>query len=106
MARGQASKLEITKKILSTFDGAFLYNDGKEIRIPTVEDGEEIQVKVTLTAAKENVIPGDDNALPGEKTIINKQEEGINFNQTEKKVIEPTEEEKQNVRDLLNALGL
>ena len=34
MARGADSKLEITRKILETFEGSFLFNDGKEIRIP------------------------------------------------------------------------
>ena len=107
MARGALSKQEVMKKILSTFDGAFLYNDQKEIRIPMMEDGEEIQIKVALTAAKENVNPGDDNALPGEiSTKV--ADTGINFEQTTKetKVVEPTEEEKNNVKDLLAALGL
>ena len=68
MARGQISKQIVTEKILKSFDGAFTYNDGKEIRIPLQEDGELIQIKVALTAAKENVNPGDDNAIPG--TVI------------------------------------
>ena len=107
MARGALSKQEVMKKILSTFDGAFLYNDQKEIRIPMMEDGEEIQIKVALTAAKENVNPGDDNALPGEIST-KAADTGINFEQTTKetKIVEPTEEEKNNVKDLLAALGL
>jgi len=111
MARGAVSKQLITKKLLSTFEGAFLYNDGKEIRVPIMEDGELIQVKVTLTAAKENVNPGDDNAIPGEVTTnATAYNEGIDFSQPvakiEAKVVEPTDAEKQNVRDLLEALGL
>ena len=109
MARGANSKIEVMKKILNTFDGSFSYNDGKEIRIPMMEDGEEIQIKVALTAAKENVNPGDDNAIPGTATVqINNDDTGINFEATKKeqKVVEPTEEEKQNVNDLLRALGL
>lgn len=106
MARGSIAKTEITKKLLDTFNGSFLYNDGKEIRIPYTEEGELLQIKVTLTCAKENVNQGDDNALPGTvetgttaapfEPIVTKEE----------KIIEPTEEEKQNVSDLLRALGL
>jgi hypothetical protein len=57
MARGQESKQIITKKILETFEGSFLYNQGmyKEIRIPIQENGEIIQIKCVLTAAKINV---------------------------------------------------
>jgi len=99
MARGAIAKTEISKKILDTFEGSFLYNDGKEIRIPYTEDGELIQIKITLTAAKENVSIGEDNAIPGEisetKTVVDTKQK-----------IEPTEEEKQNVDDLLKALGL
>ena len=104
MARGQVSKSTIFNKILNNFDGAFSYNDGKEIRIPMQEDGEEIQIKVTLTAAKENVNPGDDNALPG--VAATKENNEINFEEKPKTVVEATKEEKQNVKDMLAALGL
>ena len=50
--KGTILKKEITDKILATFEGSFLYNDGKEIRIPGLEDGQELQVKVALTCAK------------------------------------------------------
>jgi len=109
MARGQVSKQIIADKILNTFEGAFAYNDGKEIRIPLLEEGELIQVKVTLTAAKENVNPGDDNAVPG-GNVLPKEDNNITFNKTitnkEIKQIEATDGEKQNVKDLLAALGL
>ena len=55
MAKGAESKAAVTKKILETFAGSFTYNDGKEIRIPCQEAGETVQIKVTLTCAKENV---------------------------------------------------
>lgn len=32
------SKAQVAQKILNVFDGAFEYNDGKEIRIPMSED--------------------------------------------------------------------
>ena len=110
MARGQIAKGEVAKKILESFEGAFAYNDGKEIRIPIMENGEEIQIKVALTAAKENVNPGDDNLLPGENTTRVNDNGQIEFvhkvSAAETKVVEPTQEEKQNVQDLLRAIGL
>jgi len=93
MARGSLSKETITNKILETFDGAFIY--GKEIRIPMVEGGEQIQIKVTLTAAKENVESGADNAIP------------TTTSQQAPSAYEPmTEQEKADVRAKIAELGL
>ena len=106
MARGSVSKALVFKKILDTFEGAFPYNSGKELRIPMIEDGEEIQIKVALTAAKENVQPGDDVALPGAAAVTSNNNE-LNFeDKPAKPVVEATADEKQNVKDLLEALGL
>ena len=114
MARGAESKTLITNKIIETFEGAFLYNDGKEIRIPLKENGEDIQIKVTLTCAKDNVIQGGENILPG--TELKNKNESYHFgstlqttvteNKEIKPVVEPTAEEKENVKSLLEALGL
>lgn len=105
MAKGTASKEIITQKILETFDQSFKYD--KEIRIPLVEDGELIQIKCTLTCAKVNVEPNGDTALPGEVPV---QNNAINFDSTtkneEETYIEPTQEEKANVKKLMEALGL
>ena len=62
MAKGAEEKQIILKRILETFNGAFVYNNGKEIRIPI----NDVQIKVALTCAKDNVDPGDENRLPGE----------------------------------------
>lgn len=105
MARGQIAKAEIIKKILNNFEGSFLYNDGKEIRIPIQENGEDIQIKVTLTAAKENVVVGGENALPGE-VETNSTIEFKDVKTEEPNIVVPTTQEKQNVSDLLRALGL
>ena len=62
MSRGSEEKQIIINKILETFEGSFVYNGGKEIRIPIGE----VQIKVALTCAKENVAPADENRLPGD----------------------------------------
>ena len=89
MARGTESKAIIVEKILQTFPGSFSYD--KEIRIPMQENGETVQIKVTLTAAKTNVEVNSTSAA--EKTI-----------NVENKPI--TQEEKNQVVDLIARLGL
>ena len=100
MARGAIAKSEVAKKLLATFDGAFEYD--KEIRIPMVENGENVQIKVTLTCAKENVSNGADNAIPGDFPPP-KNEPVTVVSDTP---VAPSEEEKENVKRLLELLNL
>lgn len=93
MAKGSESKEIFYKKILETFDGAFLYNGNKEIRIPMVEDGNLIQLKVSVVCAKENVI--EQNAGTEVKGSIEP-----------KVAADITEEEKTEVVNLIEKLGL
>jgi hypothetical protein len=95
MAKGTQSKSQIVEKILSTFDGAFEY--GKEIRIPMIEDGERVEIKVTLTCAKVNVGGGDpvegavsETPAPPAAAVSDV----------------PTDEEKKNIADLMAKLGI
>ena len=99
MAKGTLSKEIVAKKILETFEGAFEY--GKELRIPLIEGGEQVQIKVTLTCAKENVECGADNATPGDFPTPFK---AVTPERTEP--IAPTADEKANVAALLRSLGL
>ena len=91
-AKGAESKSKIVSKILDTFDGAFEY--GKEIRIPMDEDGERVEIKVTLTCAKVNVGGGE----PAQEASTEVSASPISS--------VPTEEEKKNVADLLAKLGI
>ena len=101
-AKGSILKQEIASKILAAFPGSFLYNDGKEIRINGTENGEKLQIKLTLTAAKVVVEGGSDVALPGETAITDAKPVVTN----EKIPQEPTVEEKERLTILLNKLGL
>ena len=98
-ARGSESKNIITAKLLETFAGSFIYD--KNIIIPMVENGENLQIKIALTCAKTNVESGMDNAIPGTtaSTIITPKIDNHG-------VAEVTEEEKQNVLKAMAALGL
>lgn len=95
MARGAVAKENITKQILNTFEGSFI--NEKEIRIPYVENGEEVEIKVTLTCAKDNIRGG-----------ANTTNEPISaWTTTEPAApVQVTEEEKKNVKKLLEALNL
>lgn len=101
MAKGAATKEIVTQKILETFEGAFVY--GKEIRLPYNEDGVPIEIKVTLTCAKENV--GESGSGPA--TSLNFEgSDTKSAGPTATEIIKPTEAEKKNVETLLSSLGL
>ena len=104
MAKGAVAKEQIFAKMLENFEGSFMYNGGKELRIPWDENGVEVQIKVTLTCAKDNVSSNGEAVV---KTAAAATEPvSTSAFPTPKKIAEPTEEEKQNVADLLSALGL
>ena len=106
MAKGALAKENIINQILASFEGAFRYD--KEIRIPFMENGEEVQIKVALTCAKTNVERGQDTAIPGAemnapvKTVSNSSATTGKAST----IVEPSAEEKKNVEDLLSRLGL
>lgn len=109
MAKGSIAKQEVTEKILAAFPGSFLYNDGKEIRINTSEDGSPIQIKVTLTAAKVAVDAGGENAIPGAAAPRSNSTEW-NFDEPKPEATmapppAPTEDDKATVASLLKSLG-
>ncbi len=104
MARGALAKEAIFAKILETFEGSFMYNGGKELRIPFDEGGNLVQIKVALTCAKDNVNPTGE-VLERAAATPQETDDFMNFPTPHKKT-EITEEEKKNVSDLLSALGL
>ena len=111
MAKGQA-KQEVAKIVLEAFgDKAFLYNDGKEVRVNWIEDGNPVQIKLALTTSKVAVEQGADSAIPGSikptASAIPKSEM-IDFEApvAPAPVAAPTETEKQNIKELMARLGL
>lgn len=105
MAKGAAAKQAIFEKILETFEGSFMYNNGKELRIPWLEDGNEVQIKVALTCAKDNV-DREDGKSSSPVTAPIKNEANFVEPVMNTPTAGPTEEEKANVENLLKALGL
>ena len=101
MARGQEEKLIVINKIKEVFPEAFEYD--KTIRIPVGD----IQIKVALTAAKDNVEPGGDVAVPGVKaTKVTIAEGAEPVFEDVSKAIEPSQSELDAVNNLMSQLGL
>lgn len=92
MARGSQAKTLIGTAILNVFPGAFIDSDGKTIRIPANEDGTDLEIKITLTAAKDIV--------GGQPAMTTTDSQPIPQNK------EMTEEEIKAVRDLIERLNL
>ena len=90
MARGTQSKENITKALLKIFPGSFVDADGKTVRIPTTCEGELIEIKMTMTAAKDIV--------GGNVEVASTQVAPQN--------VEMTEEEIAQVKELIESLGL
>ena len=101
MARGQEEKLIVINKIKEVFPEAFEYD--KVIRIPIGD----VQIKVALTAAKDNVEPGGDVAVPGVKATKVTIAEGAEpvFEEVSA-IVEPSAEELNTVSNLMESLGL
>ena len=101
MARGQEEKLIVINKIKEVFPEAFEYD--KTIRIPIGD----VQIKVALTAAKDNVEPGGDTAVPGVKaTKVTIAEGAEPVFEDVSKTIEPSQSELDAVSNLMTSLGL
>ena len=101
MARGQEEKLIVINKIKEVFPEAFEYD--KTIRIPIGD----VQIKVALTAAKDNVEPGGDAAVPGIKaTKVTIAEGAEPVFEEASAIVEPSAEELNTVSNLMESLGL
>ena len=101
MARGQEEKLIVINKIKEVFPEAFEYD--KTIRIPIGD----VQIKVALTAAKDNVEPGGDAAVPGVKaTKVTIAAGAEPVFEDVSKAIEPSQSELDAVNNLMSQLGL
>jgi hypothetical protein len=95
MAKGAESKTKIFDEIIKIFPDAFF--DDKVLRVPMVENGETIEIKVALTAAKDVI----GTSAPTKIDFTEKEEipqSRANF------VSKPTQAEIDNVQSLLNAL--
>ena len=93
MAKGAQSKTLIGTALLQVFPGAFIDSDQKTVRIPTSCEGEPLEIKITMTCAKDLVGGNGAPSITGNTSI-----------QPQNK--EMTEQEIQEVRDLIARLNL
>lgn len=94
--RGSLSKTLIGTAILQVFPNSFIEPDGKTIRIPTTCEGQLIEVKIQMTAAKDVV--GTGNGGQASSETVTKQAAPQNA--------EMTDDEIKEVQELVKRLGL
>lgn len=94
-AKGAESKCIIFNKLKEIYPNSFWEDENKILRIPMNEGGNPIEIKVTLTAAKNILGSGAvESAFPtASEPVVEKP-------------VEMTEEEKENVATLLASLNL
>ena len=101
MAKGAEEKQIVIDKIKEVFPETFEYD--KTIRIPIGD----VQIKVALTCAKDNVEPGGDAAVPGVKaTKVTITEGAEPVFEDVSATVEPSAEELNAVSNLMTSLGL
>lgn len=94
-AKGTESKCIIFNKLKEIYPNSFWEDENKILRIPMNEGGNPIEIKVTLTAAKNILGSGAvESAFPTASEHV------------VEKPVEMTEEEKENVATLLASLNL
>ena len=96
-AKGTESKNIIFSKVQEVYPEAFWEEEGKILRIPMNENGNIVEIKVTLTAAKNILGNGETPSAFSAASIPT---------ETAKPVAEMTEEEKNNVAMLLASMNL
>lgn len=95
-ARGTEAKQQIMDALIKLYPNAFM-NGNKEFRIPLIENGELVEIKVVLTCAKDLV--GSISVAP----------ETFDFSApaatAQKESPEPSAQEQENLRRLMQALN-
>ena len=104
MAKGSQAKQEVFNKILATFPGSFMQDD-KILRIPCQEGGEVVEIKVTLTAAKDILGAGASSVAAQDSGTFDWG--GEESSTVEAAATAPlSEEEKDHIKKMMEALGL
>ena len=103
MARGSIAKENVTKLIARTFGNDFVGEFDKKLYVWAEENGEKIQIAISMTCPKNPIGAIDYSAEPGNK---------LDFENMSAAAVQPvggaeiTEDEKKNIADLMARLGL
>ena len=108
MAKGDLGKQLIINKIKEAFGEDFVGVVDKKVYLWTKENGERIQIALTLTATKNPIAPDGTPATTGSLDFGG----GLDFeamdsgNLIPSKQAEKSDQEMQNIADLMKKLGL
>ena len=103
MAKGTESKNMLFKALMEKYPNSFWEDENKILRVPFNEGGSRVEVKVQLTAAKVNLRESDnDNMATFGNDSVQNSKGKIEF----KVDVEPSKEELDNVKKMLEALDL
>lgn len=106
MAKGAIAKEAVEKKIIEAFGADYITTVDKKIYVYGNEGGEKVQIAISLTCPKVPIEVG--NAAPTVSAPLNVGG-GLNFESPDygkKQETVITEDEMQNVADLMRRLGL
>ena len=108
MAKGSAAKEVVTNTIKNAFGTNFIGEFDKKLYVWSTENGEPMQVAISLTCPK---TPVGGDAAPA-RTMVSTDGFGLDFKNmpttpaAPAPVLEYTEEEKKTINDLIAKLGL
>lgn len=98
MAKGAQAKINVTNKIANAFGEDWIGEVNKKLYVWADDGGERVQISIALTCPKTPVDAPDKNFVPD-----NDWSEDTPASQ---KKVEITAEEKKNIADLMERLGL
>ena len=101
MAKGSIAKEVITKKLKEAFGADFIGEVDKKIYIQAPENGEMVQIAISMTCPKTPVAVSNAPVVKG--GIMDFEAEPV---LTAPKTTEVSEEERQTVADMMRRLGL
>ena len=93
MARGNEAKKNVENKIINAFGSDYIDIIDKKIYVWAEEAGEKIQVAISLTCPKNNIVKKDEMDFDFESNEENKSSE-------------ITSDERKTIEDLMSRLGL
>ena len=101
--KGTKAKTEILNKIMEIYPNAFIHE--KVLRIPIEEDNETVEIKVTLTAAKDCITPSKTLSFTSDplNSAIQTPLSQVDGKRKED-IAKMTEEEENNIKELAAAL--
>ena len=105
MAKGTESKQKVFNKLLEVFPGSFMQDD-KILRIPCIENGDTVEIKVTLTAAKDVLGAAAPASTTAEAGEFNWDDASAPSSVETAAAQGLSEDEKERVKKMMEALGL